>query len=293
MENQNKNKEIMRKVLTELARLIVELFRKSWGYLIIVVIVLCAVIIVLEYFSEITSVIIIPGTTDAWLGFWGAIIGTFLSVVFTIFVMLYTMQVDKDSREAEKEPIIVASNTEYKELVMFNRDDDGTSMRNDPKIIENNPYFKLANLGSTGIFDIKGTVTVLNNVGESDGVTIKVENLYVHSYSSDMRNLTFIRKQNLKSFANNSLMPGESVNIEFPPEVTLFSVAGSQNIMKKRPELDFSPELEIEIRYKNYKNKEKYYLFRARIEIEKYHVFWNREKSTREYALNGMTIVEQ
>ncbi|HEO6747461.1 TPA: hypothetical protein VBB13_001171 [Streptococcus agalactiae] len=131
-----------------------ELLKKTWLYIILALISLCGVIKILE----LIPFKLIPGSTDAWIGFWATIFGTFFSVVFTLFVMLYTLKSDARSREEDKQPIIIASNTEYEDLILIS----GYPNKNFSDI-KDKLFINLINLGQTGVHSITGQVTVLNN----------------------------------------------------------------------------------------------------------------------------------
>lgn len=249
--------KIIHNVFKELVQLIKEIFNRSkW----ILFFSLFLFILVLKLLESIPYKII-PGTTDSWLSFWSTIFGSVISIVFTIFVMLYTIRTDENIRLAEKLPMIVPSNSTYSDLQII---EDGLPT-NDLIYFTQKLYIDVYNLGLTGIFDIKGTVQVLDNISNKnlDVITkndkIKINNKYFDPSSiNEKKYFEFNRKLNLPSQQKSILLPGETIKIELPHEITLYLVAlialKKHSQINNNRNIESSPNIKINLKYKNYRN---------------------------------------
>lgn len=283
------NNQILEDIYEKLKSLMTELLKKTWLYIILALISLCAVIKILE----LIPFKLIPGSTDAWIGFWATIFGTFFSVVFTLFVMLYTLKSDARSREEDKQPIIIASNTEYEDLILIS----GYPNKNFSDI-KDKLFINLINLGQTGVHSITGQVTVLNNETQKelgfqrDETSIKINNSYITPGSTISNQiLEFPSTILLPSIGKNVLEPGGTIPIMLPNELTLFAF-----ILRERSWANkkyFNPKIQIDLEYTNYRNEKCYYSFVATISIKsKYEKNIGIKSNDTEYHIEGSTFIE-
>lgn len=241
-------------VFKELTRLIKEIFKKTWYILLIGL----SIFVLTLHLLEFISCNIFPGSTDAWITFCATIFGSFISVVFTIFVMLYTFRNEENKRLTENLPRIVPSNTTYSDFQFI---EDGLPT-NDLKYFKNNLYINVYNLGKTGIFDIKGSVQVLND-GNNPFLDLKVEDNYIkinNKYSDPSMEISnnyfrFNNKLDLPKQKQNILPSGQTIKIELPHEVTLFLYIVDYAIKaNSNKRIVFTPKIKVNLEYKNYKN---------------------------------------
>lgn len=247
------NKDILNDIYKELTQLVYSFFKK-YKFIFFCLLIFIALIKILECIP----LKIIPGSTDAWLSFWSTIFGSFISIVFTIFVMLYTIKNDDNKRLTEKLPIIVPSNTKYSDLQIIK---NGLPT-NDLKYFTQKLYINVYNLGVTGIFDIKGTVQVLDNINNKilDVITnndkIIINNKYFNpSIKVEKNYFEFNRNLNLPSQQQSILHSREMINIELPHEISLYLFALERAILANNDiNIKFSPNIKINLEFKSYKN---------------------------------------
>lgn len=278
-------------VFKELTRLIKEIFKKTWYILLIGL----SIFVLTLHLLEFISCNIFPGSTDAWITFCATIFGSFISVVFTIFVMLYTFRNEENKRLTENLPRIVSSNTTYSDFQFI---EDGLPT-NDLKYFKNNLYINVYNLGKTGIFDIKGSVQVLND-GNNPFLDLKVEDNYIKinnkyanpSIETNNNYFKFNNKLDLPKQKQNILPSGQTIKIELPHEVTLFlyivDCAIRANSDKR---IVFTPKIKVNLEYKNYKNisdEIKFIVDFNSISISSTH---NHDNSY-SYRLNGVATID-
>ena len=241
-------------VFKELTLLIKEIFKKTWFILLISLFIFVLILHLLESIS----CNIFPGSTDAWITFCATIFGSFISVVFTIFVMLYTFRNEENKRLTENLPRIVPSNTTYSDFRFI---EDGLPT-NDLNYFKNNLYINIYNLGKTGIFDIKGSVQVLND-GNNQFLELEVDDNYIkinNKYSDPSMYINdnyfrFNNKLDLPKQKQNILPSGQTIKIELPHEVTLFLYIVHRAIQENSTErIVFTPKIKVNLEYKNYKN---------------------------------------
>lgn len=247
------NKDILNDIYKELTKLVYS-FTKKYKIIFFYFLICVALIKILECIP----LKIIPGSTDAWLSFWSTIFGSFISIVFTIFVMLYTIKNDENKRIAEKLPIIVPSNTKYSDLQIIK---NGLPT-NELKYFTQKLYIDVHNLGLTGIFDIKGTVQVLDNINNKilDVITnndkIIINNKYFNpSNIVEEYYFEFNRNLNLPSQQQSILHSREMIKIELPHEISLYLFALERAILANNDiNIEFSPNIKINLEFKSYKN---------------------------------------
>lgn len=247
------NKDILNDIYKELTQLVYSFFKK-YKFIFFCLLIFIALIKILECIP----LKMIPGSTDAWLSFWSTIFGSFISIVFTIFVMLYTIKNDENKRLTENLPIIVPSNTKYSDLQIIK---NGLPT-NDLKYFTQKLYINVYNLGVTGIFDIKGTVQVLDNINNKilDVITnddkIIINNKYFNpSIEVEEYYFEFNRNLNLPSQQQSILHSREMINIELPHEISLYLFALERAILANNDiNIEFSPNIKINLEFKSYKN---------------------------------------
>lgn len=283
------NSQIFEEIYEKLKSLILELLKKTWVFIVLAIVLLCVIVRLLE----LIPFKLIPGSTDAWIGFWSTILGTFFSVIFTLFVMLYTLESDKKSREDDKQPIIIASNTEYDDLTLFR----GYPNKNFEHI-KDKLFINLINLGQTGVHSITGKVTVLNDEIQEDlkfqrdDTSIKINNQYLTPGSTCSNQvLEFPSTLPLPQIGKNVLEPGGTIPMILPNELVLFAF-----ILRERSWLDkkyFKPKIKIELKYINYRNEECSYSFIATISIKsKSEKNVGYKSNDMEYRIDGNVFIE-
>ncbi len=283
------NKDILNDIYKELTKL-VNSFTKKYKFIFFYLLICVALIKILEYIP----LKIIPGSTDAWLGFWATIIGSFLSVFFTIFVMLYTLKIDQQNRQIDKKPIIVPGNTTFRNLVLI----DGYPNSFDD--IKNSPFIEIYNLGQTGVFDIDGTVQILHIDNDYKLLTYKDNQIEFESYFTTGGGLE--KKSELKSDKKLALPPqektilpaGSNLQLKLPKEISFLTF-----ILSKKQYFDsidenkckkFSIELEINLIFKNYKGDENNCKFRAQLSTHEYNTGYS-ENNHRTYSIDGQILI--
>ncbi len=286
------NKDILNDIYKELTKLVCS-FTKKYKFIFLYFLVFVALIKILE----LIPLKIIPGSTDAWLGFWATIIGSFLSVFFTIFVMLYTLNTDQQNREVDKKPIIIPDNTIFSNLVLI----DGYPDSFDD--IKNSPFIEIYNLGQTGVFDIHGTVRILDIKSDYNSFTCKngeIEFTYklTSSGGTDVKKkLQFNTNLDLPPQEKTILSAGSNLRLKLPKEISFFTCILSEhqhlNYLANNPK-NFSIILEINLIFRDYKGGENNCKFQAQLSTHEYIV--NRPISHSNhttYSINGQILIRK
>lgn len=232
-----------------ISSLLVFLFKRTWWILPILIIFLCFMINILQ----VIPYKVIPGSTDAWLGFWGAIIGTLLSVIITLYVMLYTLSYEADVRLHEKMEVIVANNFQLTEVPIL----DGYR---DVEKVDSNVYIEFFNLGKSGIYDINYAILIkdLDSVISKSGIHYSKEdnNSYLIKYSEE-----YYGKNEIKHFVysndeskvitptNIILLEGASIKIDLPNDLLFLLLLLSE-------EQTIKVEILFKLNYKNFQKNE-------------------------------------
>ena len=284
------NKDILNDIYKELTKLVYS-FTKKYKFIFFYFLVFVALIKILE----LIPLKIIPGSTDAWLGFWATIIGSFLSAFFTIFVMLYTLKTDQQNREADKKPIIIPDNTIFNNLVLI---DGYPESFND---IKDSPFIEIYNLGQTGVFDIHGTVQILeikNHYHSLDYKNGEIEFISEFTSSSGMnvkKKLQFNKNLDLPPQEKTILSEGSNLQLKLPKEISFLTFILSQhqyfyNLVN--PPKNFSITLEINLKFKDYKGGKNNCKFQTLLSTHEY--FMNHPKSHINHithSINGQIFI--
>lgn len=284
------NKDILNDIYKELAKLVCS-FTKKYKFIFLYFLIFVALIKILE----LIPFKIIPGSTDAWLGFWATIIGSFLSVFFTIFVMLYTLKTDQQNREVDKKPIIIPDNTIFSNLVLIDGYPDSF---ND---IKNSPFIEIYNLGQTGVFDIHGTVQILDIKNDNNSFTNKngkIEFIYEFTSSGGTnvkKKLHFNTNLDLPPQEKTILSAGSNLRLKLPKEISFFTFILSEHqylhYLANQPK-NFSIILEINLIFKDYKGGINNCKFQAELSTREYIV--NRpipHSNHTTYSINGQILI--
>lgn len=284
------NKDILNDIYKELAKLVCS-FTKKYKFIFLCFLAFVALIKILE----LIPLKIIPGSTDAWLGFWATIIGSFLSVFFTIFVMLYTLKTDQQNREVDKKPIIIPDNTIFSNLVLI---DGYPESFND---IKNSPFIEIYNLGQTGIFDIHGTVQIRNIKNYYHSFTYKNGEIeFISEFTSSggtngEKKLQFNRNLDLPPQEKTILSAGSNLRLKLPKEISFLTFILSRHqysyYLANQPK-NFSIILEINLIFKDYKGGKNNCKFQAQLSTHKYiedRPFAHSNHTT--YSINGQILI--
>lgn len=284
-----KNKDILNDIYKELTQLVYSFFKK-YKFIFFCLLIFIALIKILECIP----LKIIPGSTDAWLGFWATIIGSLLSVFFTIFVMLYTLKIDQQNREIDKKPIIIPDNTTFSNLVLI----DGYPDNFDD--IKNSPFIELYNLGQTAIFDIHGTVQVVEVENDYGLLTYKDNEIGFTSYFTSGGGCR--KEKNLQINKNLSLPPQEktvlsaesNIQLKLPKEISFLTFILSQkqyfNSLSENRYKKFSIVLEINLIFKDYKGYENNCKFRAQLSTHEYNTGYSKNNHIT-YSIDGQILI--
>lgn len=249
----------------KMSSLLVFLLKRTWWTLPSLLIIICVMINIFQMIPY----KIIPGSTDAWLGFWGAIIGAFLSVIITLFVMLYTLSSDADVRLHEKLEIIVANNSNLKDILIL----DGYKCL---EKIDSKVYIEFFNLGKSGIYDINYTFSIddLDSIISTTGIHyFKTDkNIFFVEYDEDIngknekKELRYINDEfKVMSPSNNILLEGDSIKVDLPKELLFLLLLLSE-------EKDITLKILFKLNYKNFQKKEV---------INNYTFYFNKIRTTK------------
>lgn len=283
------NKDILNEIYKELTKL-VNSFTKKYKFIFFYLLICVALIKILECIP----LKIIPGSTDAWLGFWATIIGSFLSVFFTIFVMLYTLKIDQQNRQIDKKPIIVPGNTTFSNLVLI----DGYPESFDD--IKNSPFIEIYNLGQTGVFDIGGTVQILHIDNDYNLLTykdnqIEFKSKFITSGGSEEKSeLKSDKKLALPPQEKTILPAGSNLQLKLPKEISFLTFILSKK--QKYSEIKssrFSIMLEINLLFKDYKGCENNCNFQAELSTNNFYTDYPISHSNHAtYSINGQLLIK-
>lgn len=285
------NKDILNDIYKELTQLVYSFFKK-YKFIFFCLLIFIALIKILECIP----LKIIPGSTDAWLGFWATIIGTCLSVFFTIFVMLYTLKIDQRNRDIDKKPIIIPDNTTFSNLVLI----DGYPENFDD--IKNSPFIEIYNLGQTDVFDISGTVQVLEINNDYRLLTYKDDeiefesNFYTHGGMDKNVKLQFNKNLDLPYQEKTILSAGSNIKLKLPKEISLLTLILSKEqylkSLSNTKNKNFSIKLEINLSFKDYKGYKNNCKFRAELSTHNYSTNNPISKSNHKtYSIDGKILI--
>ena len=243
-----------------------------------------------------------PGIINAWIGILGTLISTTFSVLISLFVMLYTMKTNRMNQELELIPQIIASNTSFEKLRITQ---DALWTNDLEKVIGSLPI-DLINLGKIGIYDIQGTLTVLNyTIAEQKKTPYETKIIYEkvaieseiwtafrdYKFSMDIQ-----KSYTLAPQKKSVLLPADRVTIHLPKEITLFCLLLAHDISNIRKSSFVEQTIldcEIELSFQTVKSNSIKHKFKCAIYINR----TDRERETSPFsskdyfALTGNCVI--
>ncbi len=245
----------------------------------------------------IASTIIIGGSSEGWLGFWGGIVGSMLGVVGAYLVMKTQLDKEKKEKKKEKEPILVFGITSFENLML----NPGYDLINPQQKIKfknklSNLSVPLINGGISPIFNIR---MIFQLIDHDD--MFKIYDKYSET-SSKYKMMFKSKKSANQILVGNSwwgvfpkaahtpvLMSGEQIAIKLPNvymltiEYYLLNIYGNIKLTEKKMPL---PVLKVKANYEDYELQDRESEFYLVITDENIAFITYPEESKEEIKLN-------